>query len=69
MAGPAAKPQVGKNWEARRGSMGGAGGGGGEGIAATEDQQMEVFVVLFNYTCKFEKVAQRSPGERVALFF
>lgn len=46
MAGPVAKPQAGKNWEGHRGSMGG--GGGGEGIAAREDQQMEVFVMLFN---------------------
>lgn len=73
MADPADKPQARKNWEGRRGSMGDGGRGGGKGgIAATKDQQMEVFVMLFNYTCKFEKslrVEAQETGLLVFLFF
>lgn len=47
----------------------GGGGGGGEGIIATEDQQMEVFVMLFNYTCKFEKSLRVEAQETGSLFF
>lgn len=39
-------PRRGKTGKGIEGVWGG--GGGGEGIAATEDQQMEVFVMLFN---------------------
>lgn len=72
MAGPAAKPQAEENWKGRRGSMGGGGKGGGgvgEGITATEHQQMEVFVMLFNYTCKFEKSLRVEAQETGSLFF
>lgn len=47
----------------------GGGGGVGEGIIATEDQQMEVFVMLFNYTCKFEKSLRVEAQETGSLFF
>lgn len=56
MAGPAAKPRGGEKLRREESKKrGGRGGRGGEGITAREDQQMEVFGMLFNYTCKFEK--------------
>lgn len=42
---------------------------GGGGIAATEDQQMEVFLILFNYTCTFEKSLRVEAQETGSLFF
>lgn len=69
MAGPAAKPRGGE--KLRKGGEqkeGGRGGRGGEGITAREDQQMEVFGMLFNYTCKFEKSLKDEAQENGSPF-
>lgn len=44
-------------------------GGGRGGVAATKDQQMEVFVTLFNYTCTFEKSLSGEAQATGLLFF
>lgn len=48
-------PGRGKSSKGGEQEEGGRGGRGGEGITAREDHQMELFGMLFNYTCKFEK--------------
>lgn len=62
-------PRHGKNGKGGEGAWVGGGRTGGEGIAATDGGQMEVFVMLFNYTCKFERLLSVEAQETGPLFF